>query len=384
MRTLCVLLALAGTARAQAADFFGARVAAERGRVLLVRDGQAIEIVRPGRTIGVNTAAHLEIGAAAAACISWPGAMSLRLTGPIAIEWGTAAESPNTTADTEPSLDVSVLELGKIEIEIRAGRARLALPGGYVSWFGTGAFRIEGTARGGFDIENRAGSAVKIGRELAHERVRPAVWLEPGGRAPLDPREVAPRTPDLTSQALPWPEVEWPFGIAAQELPRAEPPTPTAAPTVSPVDAAVIEVPAVEPTQPEAKTPDEKPIAPAVVEHEPKPAVVEALSVPEQEFRSAEWRNLSRASLAPHGAVVVQVTPALTVKRSDGDRLDVELSREATASAWVLGPKADIELQPGARVFFDTSGVLTAHIGSIHVVDLAAPRPRWSDLAPEK
>ncbi len=384
MRTLCVLLALAGTARAQAADFLGARVAAERGRVLLVRDGRAIEIVRPGRTIAVDSAAHLEIGAAAQACLSWPGALSLRLTGPVALEWGTSADAQNTTAEAETALDVSVLELGRIEIEIRAGRARLALPGGWVSWFGTGAFRIEGTARGGFDIENRAGSSVKIGRELAHERVRPAVWLEPGGRAPLDAHEEAPRTPDLTSQAPPWPAVEWPFGTAAQPPPRAELASPMPAPTHPPVQPAAIDVPPVEPAPTAPQAHDEPPISPAAVEHEPKIVAVERPPAALQEFRSAEWRNLPRASLAPHGAVVIQVTPALTVKRSEGDRLGVELARDAAASAWVLGPQADIELQPGARVFFDASGVLTAHIGSIHVIDLSAPRPTWSELVPEK
>jgi hypothetical protein len=373
MRTFFLVVALAGWARAQEADFSGARVAADRGRVILVQEGEATLIVRPGRTIGVHAAAHLEVGAAAQACVSWPGVASLRLTGPVALEWGLSTTPENEAGAGEAALEVSVLELGRIEIELRAGRARLALPGGYVSWFGTGAFRIEGTARGGFDIENRAGNAVKIGRELAHQRVAPAVWLEPGARAPLDSKEVPPRTPDRTAQAPPWPEVEWPFGIPAQG-PAEIAPVPAETPALTP--------PAAEPPV----------LAPASAEPEPKTVeVTEPIPIaPEspppalREFLSVEWRGLARAALAPHGAVVIQLHPALAVKPLDGGRLDVGLARDATAPAWILGPKADIELQPGARVFFDAHGALTAHIGSIHVTDLSAPRPRWAELAPEE
>lgn len=333
MRTTIGLAFLLAAAPAQAEEtgFLGARVAATQGRVVLVREGRPLEIVRPGRTVGVEDRAHLEVGAAAQASISWPGVASVRVHGPIALEWGAARDAS--------ALELSVLELGCVEIELRAGRARLALPEGWVAWLDAGAFRIEGTARGGFDIENRAGTAVKIGRELAADRVRPAVWLEPGARAPLDAQAEPPRTADLTREAPAWAAVEWPW--------RDEP-------------AAVVA---------------EVPVPPAL------PVAVEP-PAPRKEFRPQEWRNFSRASLEPHGPIVVERVPALAVKRSPEGRVDVELARTASAPAWILTPTKDVELQPGARVFFDPQGVITARIGSLRTTDLASPRPSWSELAP--
>src|SRR6185503_16219608 len=86
-----------------------AHVSAEGGRVRLALDG-SVELVRPGRAIEVPSAAHLEAGAGASACVSWSGVASLRATGPLALEWGIDGSM------------VRLLELGRIEIEMRSAQ----------------------------------------------------------------------------------------------------------------------------------------------------------------------------------------------------------------------------------------------------------------------
>lgn len=377
--SLCLAGVGAGRARAQAGEFFGARVVAERGRVVLVRGGQPIEIVRPGRSVDVSAAAHLEVGAHAEACVSWPGVASLRLTGPLALEWGTTPGAEAKVGELEPGLELCVLELGRIEIELRAGRARLFLPEGWVSWFGAGAFRVEGRPRGGFEIENRAGAAVKIGRELAEQRVSPALWLEAGSRAPLNAMPDEPHTPDRTAHAQPWPQVDWPWGIRTSEPANPGVLPPDSHDPAAPDATAVAPVLDPSPATPSAavSTPVLAPPA-ALDQSAPIAAPVRAPA----EFRAEQWHDLARASLAQCGAIVIQVTPALTAKPLPGGRLEVALEREALAPAWTFGPNADVELQPGARVFFDAAGALSAHIGSIKMTQPAPDRPRWSELAP--
>ena len=78
----------------------------EHGRAVLVQNGSRGETVLPGEPRRIVGPAHLRVVADAHATLSWPGIGTLKLAGPVELEW-----SGPTLRAGEPLVEPSTLEL---------------------------------------------------------------------------------------------------------------------------------------------------------------------------------------------------------------------------------------------------------------------------------
>jgi hypothetical protein len=129
-----------------------ARLAVHAGRATLVQ-GEAIAILtRVSARRDVRGEAYVEIGVLGELELAWPGAASLRVSGPAALEWG-------------PSGDLRVLRAARLELEVRRGVRAVDLPGGWAVDVGRGAIGAAERATGDWLVENRGGADVAVRRD---------------------------------------------------------------------------------------------------------------------------------------------------------------------------------------------------------------------------
>src|SRR5262245_34262478 len=122
------------------------RILPHLGRVELLADDGHIHLLSPELPCTSSGPAVLVLGAEATAELSWPGSGSVRLVGPCMLEW----DSP-VRLETEgggPRCSVRFVELGRAEVEWRAGELEVELPRGWRIGASRGAFGIAADGRG--------------------------------------------------------------------------------------------------------------------------------------------------------------------------------------------------------------------------------------------
>jgi hypothetical protein len=140
------------------------------GRASLVQGEDVRVLTRASKPRAVRGEAYAEVAVLAEVELSWPGSASLRVRGPAALEW-------------TPDGDVRVLRAERLELEVRRGVRRLALPGGWSLAVERGAIGAGETPSGDWRVEHRGGSAVPLAKDG-----EPAGALQGGARVRLPGR----------------------------------------------------------------------------------------------------------------------------------------------------------------------------------------------------
>jgi hypothetical protein len=184
------------------------RVEVEYGRAVLVQRGSRGELILPDEERPVGRAAYLLVGAGALAHVTWPGCGSLRLEGPVELEW--------RPGDGDLRPEWAVARLGAVDVEVRSGAPRLELPGGWSARLGRGSVHVSGKGRDTCEVELRAGDELRLAPELRAGHVRPPVVLTSGMQVHLGDELIEVSRPDATASAEGWDRVAWPWRKDAQ------------------------------------------------------------------------------------------------------------------------------------------------------------------------
>jgi hypothetical protein len=137
------------------------------GRASLVQGEEVRVLTRASKPVEVRGEAYAEVAVLGEIELCWPGSASLRVRGPAALEWA-------------PNGEVRVLRAERLELEVRRGVRRLALPGGWSLAVERGAIGAGETASGDWLVEHRGGLDVPLAK--AGE---PAGALQGGARVRL-------------------------------------------------------------------------------------------------------------------------------------------------------------------------------------------------------
>ena len=182
----------------------GVRVELTRGRGLLVTENGVQPIGRLSGPIPIRDPGHLELAPGSHATLAFPSVGSLRLEGPTSVAW----QQP--TSEGEQRLTFSALYAA--EVELRAGSARLDLPGAWRVHLSPGAVSLHGLPGGGCEVVNHAGQAVRAQWIGSLDHVAPAQPIAPGECGRLQGSHRPEWHADPSGSAPRWTETAWPWG----------------------------------------------------------------------------------------------------------------------------------------------------------------------------
>jgi len=166
---LCALLALApGSSpddRAGPLSLPTARVAVQRGRILLV-EGEQIVALHRGDTHKVRHPAHVEGGTRSEVEVLWPGLASIKVRGSASFGFAPREQPP-----FRPVL--SFQHLASADVEVRRGSLGLVLPQGWELSIERAALYLRELPDGTLELHHRGGEPITIRSRIEREEGHP-------------------------------------------------------------------------------------------------------------------------------------------------------------------------------------------------------------------
>ena len=363
-----------------------------RGRAVLLGSASPGQDLRAEAPRAVTQGrSQLELPTGSEARIHWPGAGSVRLTGPTSIEWGPLA----------PGLEVRFHEVGGADLELRSGEHRLHLPCEWEGAFGRSAFRVRGLPGGACEVHHEAGRPLALQWEGTDRDVLPPLHVRPGSSVRLDrPRHLnapAQRSGSTGSWGEPTPTTPWPWSRAtaagrtplrpAPEAARAftrgddgpGAPSPEAVlqaqvPVVSPPPSVEIEVvtragESVRAASSGAAVLKAQPARRPAPGHRPPPFPKRPAFSPD------DWRGFERTALNHAGAVVAERCSDVEYRVLGQGRCKIIVSRSSSRPRWCFTERVDLQMQPGSVAIIEADGTLRMSFGTVQEFEVPADRP---------